>query len=103
MIRKLKVGEVIREGDFFTGTDNPNDDRFHYSKYNGLKVDTDIAVSPIFREIPDHCSIKYKERQGYSIVSDAVYFTKDCDKESVKYFAKWLLEVAEFIEDGEQL
>jgi hypothetical protein len=103
MIRKLRVGEVIREGDFLTQYDTPESDRLIIpSDSLGDKVNQDDCdYSPIFREIPDNNTIIDHDGEMYPI--DAKYYTLNFTSESIKARAQWLLEVAEFIEEGEQL
>jgi hypothetical protein len=109
MIRKLKVGEVIREGDFanVNGSEIGSKVPVH-SNWHGRKFDPD-TFHPIFREIPDEINLS---RVSFDITnmkdpivrylwrhSGSGYLSKN----EVKELGNWLLEVAEFIEEGEQL
>jgi hypothetical protein len=59
MIRKLKVGEVIRDGDFFTANNlTDGGKQFVAPHFIGQCA---AYMSPIFREIPDRCKIIYKD------------------------------------------
>jgi hypothetical protein len=99
MIRKLKVGEVIREGDFID--------------FAGLKIDlcedseivgenVDGESKPIFREIPDSFHALNLETLTISHMH-AEDMKKSIAKSDLIAYANWILEVAEFIEEGDQL
>lgn len=97
MIRKLKVGEIIREGDFYTAYGDPSGKRESIEPvWNGWIIqDNDMKDGQIFREIPD--DYRTIDSYGQSLLFQVNDF--DCFKAvEIKEFAQWLLEIAEAME-----
>lgn len=117
MIRKLKAGEVVREGDFYTGNDLPDGDRVSSTKsVVGMIVNLGMRF-PIFREIPDEFKIEipksaFRSTKLFRTVARVVKYQRpdkinpdiyidmlSCDtqitKSQAKAYGEWILEIAE--------
>lgn len=106
MIRKLRLGEIIRGGDFATEDDSSNGVRSILANIPfGNKVNQmDLFICPIYREIPDRLGIKDLKVEilhdviEFEIESWEICLREHLDKDQARKIALWLLEVAEYIE-----
>jgi hypothetical protein len=92
MIRKLKPGEIIKDMDFYTVNDEMDGERRPVLSRIGLNFCGD---TPIFREIPDKLAINHNTGAKYILFSSSYLLV---EKESLKAYAEWLLEIAEVME-----
>ncbi len=96
MIRQLKPGEIIKEGDFCTEDECSDGIRIPvHGQSHGEKFNPDEFYQ-VFREIPD--KLEVIDLHKFKILWTTNFFMENWKKEDAKKFSLWLGEIAEAME-----